>query len=245
MLRLITPLGLAGALAACGHLAPASTTLPDALLLGEQHDAPQHKRWHHETVRDLARRERLAALALEMAERGASTAHLPREASQEQVRAALRWEERAWPWAAYGPAVMEAVRAGVPVIGVNLPRAHMRAAMADANLERALPAEALARQQTAVREGHCDLLPESQVLPMVRVQIARDRSMAEGVAAAATRGRTVVLLAGSGHVDEALGVPRHLPPGLSVEPRAWPPAEGSRSVEDACAELRQHFRPRP
>jgi uncharacterized iron-regulated protein len=29
-------------------------------------------------------------------------------------------------------------------------------------------------------------------------------------------GKTVVLLAGSGHVNRTLGVPQHLPPGLTV-----------------------------
>ena len=90
------------------------TLLPaDALLLGEQHDAPDHQRIHQTVVQALAARGELAALALEMAEQGHSTAGLAREANEELVRAALHWDNAAWPWAAYGPAVMAAVRAGV------------------------------------------------------------------------------------------------------------------------------------
>ena len=38
----------------------------------------------------------------------------------------LAWDDAGWPWAAYGPAVMAAVRAGVPVLGANRPRSRMR-----------------------------------------------------------------------------------------------------------------------
>ena len=45
-----------------------------------------------------------------------------------------------WPWADYGPVVMAAVRAGVPVAGANLPRAQTRTAMQDSTLDARLPA---------------------------------------------------------------------------------------------------------
>ena len=55
----------------------------------------------------------VAALVVEMAERGRRTTGLPRDASEAQVREALDWREAvnagAWPWATYGPLVMEAV----------------------------------------------------------------------------------------------------------------------------------------
>lgn len=158
----------------------------DVLLLGEQHDAPDHQRLQREAVAWLASRGQLAALVMEMAERGHSTQGLPRDASEAQARAALQWDDAAWPWKAYGPVVMAAVGAGVPVLGGNLPRTRMRAAMADASLDQHLPAPALAEQQQAMRDGHCGLLPESQIAPMARIQIARDASLAqtaqEGVA---------------------------------------------------------------
>ena len=66
------------------------TLLPaDALLLGEQHDAPDHQRIHQTVVQALAARGELAALALEMAEQGHSTAGLAREANEELVRAEI------------------------------------------------------------------------------------------------------------------------------------------------------------
>ena len=65
-------------------------------------------------------------LLVEMAEEGRDTSGLDAAASESQVRAALNWDETAWPWSAHGPVVMAAVRAGVPVAGANLPRARMR-----------------------------------------------------------------------------------------------------------------------
>ncbi len=187
----------------------------DALLLGEQHDAGAHQQWEQETVRWLAARARLAALVLEMAEAGRTTDGLPADASAAQVRAALRWNEGAWPWARYAPVVMAAVAAGVPVRGGNLPRDRMRAAMQDEALDSHLPPAALALQRQAIAEGHCVLLPPDRVLPMVRVQLARDASMAKAVLDARQAGRTVLLVAGFGHVRRDLGVPTWLPPEVT------------------------------
>lgn len=227
-------------LAGCATLPPdAARALPaDALLLGEQHDAPAHQRLHRDTVHELARRGQLAALALEMADRGVSTAGLPPQADEAAVQRALGWSDRAWPWAAYAPAVMAAVRAGVPVLGANLPRQEMAATMNDESLDSLLPPPALARQREAIRVGHCDLLPPTRIAPMARIQIARDRAMANTVSEAVRPGRTVVLLAGSGHVDEALGVPQHLPPTLKARAVTWPTAPAQR---DYCAQLRQQM----
>jgi uncharacterized iron-regulated protein len=226
-------------LAACA----AATSLPDvsgvdALLLGEQHDAstqpPLQQRW----VDTLARSGRLGALTLEMADRGHSTAGLPSAASEEQVRQALDWNRPGggWPWERYAPAIMTAVRAGVPVLGANLPREEQRAAMKDETLEVLLAPAALHAQEQAIRRGHCDLLPDQQVLPMTRVQIARDRAMAQAIATAAVPGKTVVLIAGAGHVAPDLGVPQHLPRLLAARSLLLP---GEDTGKDYCAELRK------
>lgn len=214
-------------LAGCAALVPGpsypdpnqiSQLLPaDAILLGEQHDAPDHQRIHRFLVETLARQQTLATLALEMASQGQSTEKLGPEADEDSVRAALQWGNSAWSWDVYGPVVMAAVRAGVPVVGANLPPARVRETMADAGFEILLPAPALQAQQQKIRTGHCDLLPESQVAPMTRIQIARDITMAQTIVKQAIPGKTVLLLAGSGHVDRSLGVPQHLPENFNVK----------------------------
>lgn len=219
----------------------ARATQVDVLLLGEQHDALGHARTHERWVTSLAEQGRLEALALEMAEQGTSTARLQRTASEQQVQLALRWNVVSWPWPRYAPAVMAAVRAGVPVVGANLPKDRQRQAMRDDLLDRRLPQAALAAQQQLVREGHCNMVPAEQIALMTRVQIARDVAMAQTVASLARPGKTVVLVAGSGHVRPDVGVPLHLPATLSVRPLALPREETGR---DYCAELRRQM-PRP
>ena len=203
----------------------------DALLLGEQHDAPAHQRIHQQVVQALAAQGQLAALVLEMANQGSSTRGLPAQATEADIQAALRWDERAWPWGTYGPAVVSAVRASVAVLGANLPMSALRAAMGDSSLDERFPSAALAEQQQRIRTGHCDMLPESQIAPMTRMQIARDRAMAQTITEAAQAGRTVVLLAGHGHVAPALGVPQHLPPTFKAKTVLLHASQGDSAIE--------------
>lgn len=213
----------------------------DVILIGEQHDAVEHQRMHRRAIELLAARGALAAVALEMANAGRSTSALPPDASESAVRTALAWDEAGWPWTAYAPAVMAAVKAGVPVVGANLPRSESRAAMADASLDALVPAAVLRAQHDAVRAGHCGLLPEAQVGPMARVQLARDRTMAQAISKSAVAGKTVVLLAGAKHIDPAVGVPLHLPPTLRSRSERLPEQPPQR---DYCEELREQFKRR-
>ena len=215
-------LGLAGLLQACAtpplDVAQSFNALlpADVILLGEQHDAADHQRLQRATVLALAGRQQLAALLIEMAEQGHSTLGLPRDATETQVQAALQWRDAGWPWANYGPVVMAAVRSGVPVRGANLARDAMRAAMANPALDTLLSPGDFTQQRDSIRSGHCMLLPEGQITPMTRIQIARDVAMASAIVDAVQPGKTVLLVAGGGHVVRGRGVPVHLPAALQT-----------------------------
>lgn len=212
---LLRPLSAEVAAATAARIDP---LLPaEVLLLGEQHDAAEHQQIEQQVVALLASRGTLAAVALEMADAGYSTANLKPSSTEQQVQNALRWDDRGWPWAAYGPAVMTAVRAGVLVLGANLPRSRMPASMADGKLDVQLPGPALKAQQQLIRLGHCNLLPESQITPMTRIQVAKDMSMATTLGQSVLPGKVVVLLSGSGHADRNLGVPQHIASGISYK----------------------------
>jgi uncharacterized iron-regulated protein len=208
---------------------------PQVLLIGEQHDAAGHRRMQRQVLQTLAAQHRLAALAIEMAEQGRSTAGLPADASENEVRSALHWNEAGWSWSTYAPVVMAAVRAGAPVLGANLPKMQMAAAMADGGLDGTLTAPALRGQQQAIRAGHCGLLPASQIAPMTRIQIARDRSMAQVLEKAILPGKTVVLIAGNRHVDPQVGIPQHLRATVDAQVQVLPPEPQKK---DYCAQLR-------
>ncbi|WP_312840367.1 ChaN family lipoprotein [Delftia tsuruhatensis] len=230
------------------------------VLLGEQHDAAAHQAWQQATVQQLATQERLAALVIEMAPRTGSTASLARDASEDAVQQALQWQDAAWPWPRYRGVVMAAVRAGVPVLGGNLPRADMKQAMRNQNLDTHLPPEAWQRQLDAIREGHCGLLPDTQLPPMARIQLARDASMAEVAKAAIRPGKTVVLVAGRGHVLRGVGIPTWLPESAAAKVAVaqagetsvahesdvdWLQKTDALPAKDHCAELREKFRNPP
>jgi uncharacterized iron-regulated protein len=216
---------LVSLLAACAS--PPAATVPalldrllptQALLIGEQHDAPEHQALQRDVILALAGRGQLGGVVMEMVEQGRDTSGLPAEATEDQVREALDWKPQGgWPWAAYGPVVMAAVRSGAPVLGGNLPRSGMRDAMGESALDKLIAPAALDEQRKAIREGHCGLLPEGRIAPMTRIQLARDRAMAETLVGAVQRAgprKTVLLVAGNGHVRRDLGVPQYLPPGF-------------------------------
>lgn len=269
----LASLGCLLILSACSTL-PAPTTLdapqwlqqlhspaappPALLLLGEQHDAPEHQQWQHATVQTLIVRQQLAAVVMEMADQGHSTQGLPTTATDHDAQQALQWNDQGWPWKAYGPTVMTAVRAGVPVLGGNLPRMQMKDVMQQPSWDTHLPTTAWERQRSAIRSGHCDLLPEGQITPMARIQLAKDARMAQTAQAAVQPGKTVVLIAGRGHVLRSVGVPTWLTPGTDHQIAIAQAGDTDRSevteadvlvhtppipAKDHCAQLRQQWSP--
>lgn len=233
-------------LAACSALSGQHISQqPNVRLLGEQHDAPSHPSLHAQAVRDLIAQRRLAALVLEMADAPARTSNLSPDATEAQVQAALGWKQSAWPWANYQDAIMAAVRAGVPVAGGNLPQAKMGQAMHSANYDGLFTPALWQRHLDNIRTGHCDMLPTAQLAPMARVQVARDVQIASVVLAEMTlsqsKNKTIVLIAGSGHVDAQLAVPFHIQqqkPGTAVQITQWP---SESTGTDYCAQFKQQM----
>ncbi len=234
--------------AACGGFAACGTpsgSRAQLLLLGEQHDAPSHPRLHADAIQELIAKRQLGALVLEMANTHARTDTQDRGSTEAQVQAALGWNTKAWPWEHYRTAIMAAVRAGVPVAGGNLPQPKLRAAMQAPDYASLFTAQAWQGHLDAIRSGHCDMLPTAQLEPMARAQVARDVEMADTLLSearpAAAQGKTIVLLAGSGHLDPLLGVPfqlQRLAPDTSVRIRLWPRQD---TGQDYCAEFKKQM----
>ncbi len=245
-------------------LLSAGVQAQSAWLVGEQHDQAEHQRQAAELVAGLASQGRLHAVVIEMARRGRDTRGLPRSASEAQVREALAWNEAGWPWATYRSVVMNAVQAGVPVLGGDLPREALRPAMGEPRWDTAVPESARELLLAAVDAGHCGLVPPAQLGPMVRMQIARDRSLAEAVADAGQQARpdaVVLMLGGAAHASRETGVPWHLPAvvsgwtlrtigfaaGGSPPPAGFDEVRAAARVDgpDPCIELRRRGMPAP
>jgi uncharacterized iron-regulated protein len=184
-------------------------TLPtsELLLLGEQHDASEHQELARLSVKTLAGQQKLSALLLEMVDDGLNTEGISVESTESVVRERLKWNDAGWSWNSYGPIVMQAVRGGVPVIGANLPYSAMSDVMIDASWDIKVPSTVLSAHRESMIQGHCGLLPASQVPAMARIQIARDERMARTAQQWMSKGKTVILLAGAEHVKKDRGIP--------------------------------------
>lgn len=185
------------------------------VLVGEQHDNPDHHALQLWLSRELAAQRPQGSLLLEML-------NPDQQARVEQVQAevragraprdtlaALAWQP-GWGWSLYGALVQYQLRQPYPLLAANLDRAEiMQIYQARPTLRgKASTAPAVQEKlQADIRESHCGLLPDSQIPAMLAVQQQRDRRMAERLLAAP---QPAMLLAGAFHVRKDLGVPLHL-----------------------------------
>jgi uncharacterized iron-regulated protein len=185
------------------------------VLVGEQHDNPDHHALQLWLLRQLAAQRPQGSLLMEMLnpdqQAKVDAAQAATRAGQPPVDPyqALSWQAN-WDWSVYGALVTYALRQPYPLLSANLDRAQI---MQIYKQRPTLSGEASTSQhvQTTlledIRESHCGLLPESQMPAMLAVQQQRDRRMAERLLAAPT---PALLLAGAFHVRKDLGVPLHL-----------------------------------
>ncbi|MFN3302165.1 MAG: ChaN family lipoprotein [Roseateles sp.] len=244
----------ATALAGCAHVA---LPTPDFVLLGEIHD----NAGHHQL-----RAQRLAALLADGRPTAVVFEQMPaarNDALQAQQRQAPRdvealvdagqLDRKGWRWPLHQPLVQASLAGGARVLGGDLERNDLRRLMREG--DAAWPAGPLAlagrtpwgeaEQQAMLKtidEGHCGALPPAMMEPMARAQRARDATLAQTMLDARAAGaQRVVLIAGNGHVDRELAVPRYLEaagiaPGRILAVAYEEPGQASRGRFDE----RQH-----
>ncbi|MBD0682295.1 ChaN family lipoprotein [Pseudomonas sp. PSB11] len=185
------------------------------VLVGEQHDNPDHHALQLWLLRQLAAQRPQGSLLMEMLnpdqQAKVDAAQAATRAGQPPADAyqALSWQAN-WDWGVYGALVTYALRQPYPLLSANLDRAQI---MQIYRQRPPLSGEASTTQRVQatllddIRASHCGLLPEAQMPAMLAVQQQRDRRMAERLLAAPT---PALLLAGAFHVRKDLGVPLHL-----------------------------------
>lgn len=231
-------LGALGALGAAGCAAPGmGLRVPEApvppldaaarnarfVLLGEVHDNPEHHRLRARWLSDLLRDGRPTTVLFEQMERGRDDAVRQAVALQpwnaDAVARAGGLDFDAWGWPLHQPLFIAALTAPhARLAGANLPTPAVRAVVRD----RRVPADLQAlidtptwtaalqdRVEQDMNEGHCGILPRTQLAPMALAQRARDAAMAQAMLAVPA-GARAVLIAGNGHVRRDLGVPFYL-----------------------------------
>jgi uncharacterized iron-regulated protein len=142
-----------------------------------------------------------------------------------QIAEAARFNFKGWKWSLYEPVVEMAMRQKIPLAAANLSHQEMVNILKGISRPQ-LPEvgvwgpERQAAMEALVREGHCNLLPESQVPMMAEAEKARDYEMAEVLVGLHKRtGKQVILIAGNGHIRKDLAVPvwlRHLDPDARI-----------------------------
>lgn len=181
------------------------------VMVGEQHDNPDHHALQLWLLRALESRRDQGSLLLEMLEPDQQAkvdavrqAPLPSDLPQ-----ALAWQKN-WNWDLYGPIVRHALTQPYPLLPANLDRSEIKRIYKERPVLQGKLSTAEAVRGPLleqIRESHCGMLPESQMPAMLAVQQQRDRRMAERLLAAPG---PAMLFAGAFHVRRDLGVPLHL-----------------------------------
>lgn len=125
--------------------------------------------------------------------------------------------DKGWQWDLYKPLIQLALAFRLPLVAANVSREQLGDVMKQGfgavfdektikayGLDKPLPEAWLEGQRIAIREGHCNMLPEAMIDPMVNAQTARDVMFAKIIDEYSPQG--VVLIAGNGHVRKDLGV---------------------------------------
>ncbi|QBF26611.1 iron(III) ABC transporter [Pseudomonas tructae] len=185
------------------------------VLVGEQHDNPDHHAVQLWLLRELAKQRPQGSLLMEMLTPDqqpridALHAEIAGGAPANDLIQALAWQP-GWDWSLYGPLVTYALRQPYPLLAANLERAQIMQIYTQRPVLEGKASTTRQVQSTLlddIRQSHCGLLPEAQMPAMLAVQQQRDRHMAERLLAAQG---PVLLLAGAFHVRKDLGVPLHL-----------------------------------
>jgi uncharacterized iron-regulated protein len=210
------------------------------VLLGEQHDNPDHHLLQASLVQTLTGNGRHPALAFEML--GVEQQPLVDEAlarepgNPDAVAQAVDWAKSGWPdWALYRPIFAAGLGRGLSIVAANFPRAQGKALAMQGlpalppelvtrlGLDTPLPGETARALRAELFEAHCGYMPEEHLEPMMYVQRARDAQMAERLLAS-DKGDGAMLITGSMHARTDRGVPARLAtlsPGAQVRSVAF------------------------
>ncbi|WP_409524804.1 ChaN family lipoprotein [Nitrincola sp. MINF-07-Sa-05] len=184
------------------------------LLLGEQHDHPDHHRIQVTLLKTLAQQGRLGAVAFEML----NTEQQPLldqwlGRGDEVTPEDLDWNP-GWPWERYEQQVRSALNLAERVVAADLPRALQRKAYTEGAPAGALDAAHSEFMKELLFTSHCGKLPREHLGQMLQVQLARDQQMTDALAQHVYPQRTGVLITGAVHARQAIGVPRWIEPEL-------------------------------
>lgn len=189
------------------------------LLLGEQHDHPDHHQLQLWVLQQLAAAQRLGAVAMEMLnteQQAALDAQLTRGA--QSTTSELQWPERAWPFANYQAQVQFALDHASRVVAADFSDSEKTALRQNTGAVTEYSAEHTDYLAELIVKSHCGMFTAERAKPAARMQIARDQQMAKQMLANTQNDKVNVLIAGAQHARNDIGVPLWLEeqPALSI-----------------------------
>jgi uncharacterized iron-regulated protein len=229
----VTPSASIGALPPSIESRWAEITGSDVLLLGELHDNPHHHELQASIIDRLGREGRLGSVHFEHVHTDQQKIlDAARADDLESLSQALDWKNSGWPdFALYRPIFAAALQQGAQLVAAHFPTHKMRdlyrlgySAVFDAEelrtsgLLQPLPEVAQKLLRDEIFEGHCRLIPPTQVESMLPVQRARDAAMALSYRKKSKAG-IAVFIVGAGHARKDYGIPWYITrvrPGLKV-----------------------------
>ena len=187
------------------------------LLLGEQHDHPEHHAIQADWIERLATRDQLGPVAMEMLQQSQQPLlDDARGRGQNVTPEALNWQP-GWDWALYEPVVRAALDHAPALVATDLSRDQQRQAYTAGAPEGELEPGHSDFMRDLLYDSHCGQLPASSLDGMRQVQLARDQAMATRLREYSAPDQTGVMITGSIHARLDLGIPRWLKrPAVSV-----------------------------
>ena len=168
------------------------------ILMGEVHDNPDHHVIQANLIETIASARRRPSVVFEMVPRSLameiSRYDLASDSALDEFAKKLRWEERGWySWDIYRPVALAAARNRLPMIAGDLDRTLLRAIskngwtaltteqIDDFAINSNLPSQLEAELLNILDSSHCGMMPSTVLPSMLKVQRARDGSMADAM----------------------------------------------------------------
>lgn len=203
------------ALFACPSFAeiPSAAQSANIIVLGEQHDNPDH---HHRQAQWVARLKP-KALVFEMLTPQQGVRAASGWADQHELDGLIGWSESSWPqFDMYYPIFSAAPKA--VIYGAGVSREALRDALdtplakhplaAEYGLDRPADPKEQAAREALQAAAHCDALPEEMLPVMIDAQRLRDLTLADvSLRALRATGGPVVVITGNGHARVDWGMP--------------------------------------
>ncbi|MCD8513945.1 MAG: ChaN family lipoprotein [Nitrincola sp.] len=209
------------------------------LLIGEQHDHPDHHQLQTLIIQTLANDNRLGSVAFEMANTDQQSFLDDFLGKGDDVTADdLKWSP-GWPWERYENQLRDALNHATRVVAADLPRSAQMLAYQQGAAEGQLDDAHTRYMMELIFTSHCEMLPRANLPQMLQVQLGRDQQMARAMIENTQPDKVNLLIAGSIHVRNDLGIPRWL--NIPLTSLVLMPLDASHEPTDYLDEVYPNF----